>query len=973
MKKRVVRLAVLLLLPLLLMLISSALPAQYSRTYLAVLKDKTDALESSPSPRIVLVGGSGMAFSADCALLDSLLPPYTAVNCGLYAGLGVPVMLELVLPSLKSGDIVVFSPEMSAQTLSDWFNPVGMLEAAEEDPRLLARLDPSRYASLLGAFPRFAAQKARFFLEGNAPAGNGVYARSSFTERGDILADLRPANRMSGGWDRNMPLSFDPGMVTGDFIRRVNAFADTCSARGITVYFRFCPMNLSALPDEEWENIDAFAGYLEKTLHCPVIGNARRALMEAGWFFDTNFHLNAAGAAMNTILLAEDLKQALKDPSPVNTALPEMPPVPGDGEMAEGLLEDGCFIYEHASGGLILTGLTEKGSSMEVLAVPDNYLGHTVISVSASAFSKGQKLRRITLPDTLVSIADGAFDGCSALESIILTLDEPGKCSVGRELLRGTEAVILIPGNAYGSYCTDYFWSVYAARFRSSRVSAASTPQPAPLSRSVPPVTRLCYEGNGGVLRTHKGDTLTREVTFVHRRENTLQGTVWFQREGYVLTGWNTAPDGSGISVGLGSRFDLKDGDTLYAMWLPCSPDTDFSWEIIGSGAAITGYRGDDPVCVLPESLGGCPVRTVCNGAFNGKSLSLLVLSPSVRTVESGAFRECVITEMILYDSLVSISDASFLRCSMPVTLQINAATSPVYSGSYFDTFQDKYERLLSLRGQKKLVLSSGSSGRYGYDCTLIQKAFPDLAPVNMGVYAFTNALPQLRLMLPLMEEGDILLYAPEFDAVAEQFCVSDALDTGFWAMMESCYDTVSKLDMKGFSCVFDSFGEYLSIRSGMPARDYTFSPANYDDDGNFYNFSTYNEFGDFILPRPLGDTDACLRHNIADYTLVSFTADTVECLNAALAPFAERGIMVYFTYTPRNINSLTEDSTPVQRNALHEYLKSTLDYPVISSIEDSLLPGRYFWLIDSHTGTEGAKIRTQQVIYDLEQAIREK
>ena len=151
----------------------------------------------------------------------------------------------------------------------------------------------------------------------------------------------------------------------------------------------------------------------------------------------------------------------------------------------------------------------------------------------------------------------------------------------------------------------------------------------------------------------------------------------------------------------------------------------------------------------------------------------------------------------------------------------MNAAASPVYSGSYFDAFQDKFDYLLTLEGKRKIVLSSGSSGRYGYDSSLLKKAFPGYEPVNMGVYAYSNALPQLALILGCAEKGDILLYAPEFDAVAEQFCVSSRLDTGFWAMMESNYDAAAELDMRSFSGVFDSLGEYLIIRTGMPKKNY--------------------------------------------------------------------------------------------------------------------------------------------------------
>ena len=65
------------------------------------------------------------------------------------------------------------------------------------------------------------------------------------------------------------------------------------------------------------------------------------------------------------------------------------------------------------------------------------------------------------------------------------------------------------------------------------------------------------------------------------------------------------------------------------------------------------------------------------------------------------------------------------------------------------------------------------------------------------------------------------------------------------------------------------------------------------------------------------------------------------------------------------------EDATAEARRELHEWLKESLDVPVISKIEDSLLPGRYFWLIDSHTGNDGARIHTERVIEDLRQILK--
>ncbi len=155
--------------------------------------------------------------------------------------------------------------------------------------------------------------------------------------------------------------------------------------------------------------------------------------------------------------------------------------------------------------------------------------------------------------------------------------------------------------------------------------------------------------------------------------------------------------------------------------------------------------------------------------------------------------------------------------------------------------------------------------------------------------------------------------------------------------------------------------GAHANVR-----KSYSVSPGNYDDDGNYYAFSTYNSYGDFILPRPNGDKDERLRHNIADYTVSSFPQETVECLHREYRRFLDEGITVCFSYTPRNRSSLTDESSPEARAALHRYLCRELCVPVISGMEEYLLPGIYFWQIDSHTSTEGAAIRTRQVIEDL-------
>lgn len=468
------------------------------------------------------------------------------------------------------------------------------------------------------------------------------------------------------------------------------------------------------------------------------------------------------------------------------------------------------------------------------------------------------------------------------------------------------------------------------------------------------------YDGNGGVSEAF-GTHYDARVTGAHLRENTLLGTSYFRRDGYVLTGWNTAPDGSGTHIGLGSRVTYKEGMILYAEWAKAADESLFTF----SDGTILLYSGTENTVIIPEAIGGEPVKTISSGVFENLSLRTVVLPPSLETVMNGAFSGCTIETLTLFDRIKTVSDASFLNCTIR-TLRINAARQPVYSGSYYDTFSDKYDYLISLADDQKLVLFSGSSGRYGYDSPAIEAAIPDYRVVNMGVYAYTNALPQYELIRSQLHTGDILLVAPEFDAVAEQFCMTNRLDAGFWAMTESNYDVVSALDLTLYADVFDSFAVYQKTRDGMASKSYSESPFAYDDDGNRYSFATYNAQGDFILPRPNSERDELHRHNIADYTTETVTPEAVDALNRELRSIAADGITVLFTYAPRNRSSLTGRSTKAARNEIHRLLCERLSVPVISELEDLLYSGVYFWNIDNHLSTEGVRIRTKQIISDL-------
>lgn len=481
----------------------------------------------------------------------------------------------------------------------------------------------------------------------------------------------------------------------------------------------------------------------------------------------------------------------------------------------------------------------------------------------------------------------------------------------------------------------------------------------------------ITYDANGGKTLSDKTDKVKKYYCGTHQRINTSIGTDLFYRYGYTLLGWNTRADGTGEDVGLGSRAAWKKGLVLYAQWVPWSAEENFVYKKVSGFAVITGYIGNEQQICVPSNLGGLPVRTIREQAFADTDCRTMILSPGIYEIEKWAFKNSRMEQMYLYDDLMKVSDYAFQDCDMLRTLHINAIEAPAYSGNYFDTFQDKYDRLLSLKDKKKIVLFSGSSTRFGYDSEMIDRAFPDYEVVNMGVFAYSPALPQLELIRSCMKEGDILLDSPEFDAANRQFCYQKELDYATFAMMESNYDAFAGLDLREYTQVFTAFSAYQAAREEMERKSYDICAADYDEDGHETEESSYNEYGDYVLYRPNSTKEGPIYGLPVNYTVNAFPQDTyIDSINAEFQKFMDEGIKVYFTYSPRNKYALSKESTEEERARLHEYFKSQLHIPVISELEDSLYTGIYLYGTDNHLSTEGAQIRTERVIRDLKEQL---
>ena len=396
------------------------LPVQFGDTFMGELKSKYERLKETSGKRIVLVGGSGVAFDCDSALMDDFFPSYEIVNFGMYAGLGTKAVMDLSENYIHEGDIVILSPEQSEQTFSDYFNGEYMWQAADGAFGMLRDLKSENFEAMLGNFPRFALEKLNYVMKGQKPQTDSIYQKKSFNTYGDIELDTCRENILPNGYDVNQKVRFTENVVQPEFMDYMNDWAKRLEKKGAVVWYRYCPVN--KLSVEDMDDLAAYDVFLRQKLDFPVIGNPENSLMEAEWFFDTNFHLNQPGKEVNTVQLIRDMKAMLGDDRAVTVELPEKPHRTWGDVSAETRI------------------WTAKDS--------ETYQGEETI----------------VIPENVTQIEDYAFSNCAGFKQIVLEQKDPSKCIVGQHLLDGTGAEILVPQMSVDSYKRNYFWSVYAGR-----------------------------------------------------------------------------------------------------------------------------------------------------------------------------------------------------------------------------------------------------------------------------------------------------------------------------------------------------------------------------------------------------------------------------------------------------------------------------------------------------------------------------
>lgn len=470
--KRVICIIVLAaMLPVGLLLTGLALPEYYGESYYAELSDLYRRLRATEGKKIIVVGGSNVAFGVDSRQMEETLAQcgydYTVCNFGLYAAVGTSAMLELSRGCLGEGDIVILAIEPTSETFSTYFGATAFWKCAESDPSLLLGVNREQQAALFGDYLGYLQTRLEIRQSGILPTAEGVYAKSSFNDRGDMIYN-RQGNTMPLGYDSGNPIDLASVTFQPEFVEQVEDYCAYAESRGARVFMSFSPMNRSALTDGSDQAVYDYFLRCQQTFSSPIISNPEDYILDSGWFYDSNYHLNSAGAQVRTCRLTEDLLNELGYYQELAFELPAMPAAIAQVENSGD--ESGWFTFTPAeNGGYLVSGLTESGQGETSLSIPSVYDGQPVVGLTETAFAGNPVLTELILPETIESLPDGAFSGCVNLTRLVLTHTQK-LLSIGERPFEGAENLkIYVPVQAYAMYrdgagCASNPWEVYLGR-----------------------------------------------------------------------------------------------------------------------------------------------------------------------------------------------------------------------------------------------------------------------------------------------------------------------------------------------------------------------------------------------------------------------------------------------------------------------------------------------------------------------------
>lgn len=273
--------------------------------YIGAIVDKHAYADKTKAPRIILTGGSSLAFGIDSKMIEKHTGR-PVINLGLNGSLGLDFMLNQTRYVMRPTDIVILSAEY-------YLSKEGSYKFKKEAERIYPPAGKFFDHSLKQRLTDFFVEDFQrnfhiTFLNltgGKLPtfSKNVVYSRSSFNENGDIIRNFEPH-----------PSHDFLTKVNGDYqevldIELINKFIEDANKKNVTVYFLFPCLDEVIYKKKAAAIAEVSEKYYQEMKVKKFLNKPEDSVFPDSLFYDTEYHLAPKGRQVRTERLVELLRK----------------------------------------------------------------------------------------------------------------------------------------------------------------------------------------------------------------------------------------------------------------------------------------------------------------------------------------------------------------------------------------------------------------------------------------------------------------------------------------------------------------------------------------------------------------------------------------------------------------------------------------------------------------------------------------
>lgn len=276
----------------------------------------------------------------------------------------------------------------------------------------------------------------------------------------------------------------------------------------------------------------------------------------------------------------------------------------------------------------------------------------------------------------------------------------------------------------------------------------------------------------------------------------------------------------------------------------------------------------------------------------------------------------------------------------------------PQYSQGYTAALIDKVNRLESIE-EPKIVLIGNSNLAFGIRSEMIEEAF-GMPVVNMGLHGgIGNSFHEEMAKINLNPEDIIVICHTTY---GDDGTVQDGVLT--WTAIENHLKLWRVIPFKEWDNMIASFSTYAK----KCIKLYLSGEGNKDAEWA-YSRNAFNEYGDNVYNSTHKVTYKFREEWIPGVPVIG--EECISRLNKLNTYITDQGATMVVAGYPIGYKDVLPDKEGFDQ--FEKELDERLDCAVISDFEDYFFTSDYIWDAQFHLTDEGARIRTEQLIEDLQ------